>query len=93
MANIIWTARAVKGLSGFFDVVSPPVTISVDGLKPAEVVSVRSASQSSDTPVPFRSGGNVQLDFNNTKIIVITKGRFCLELEEDPTDPLDAHWE
>lgn len=83
----IWTAKKDAGLSGYFDVTDPPMTISVDHLKEHEVAHVRSSNQGDTGPEPFRSGGNVQADYNNTKILIFAKGRFCLELEKAPKDP------
>lgn len=87
----IWTQRITAGVSEFFTVTNPPMTIQVNGLLAHEKVHVRSSDQG-DTGAfhPFRSGGNVQLDYNNTEINIYTKGRYCLELEVEPKNPIDA---
>lgn len=92
--TVIWTQMTTKGVSDFFTVTDPPITISVDGLLEHERVMIRSAKQGPvDVPVPFRTGGSVKCDYNNTKIIITCKGRFCLELVNDPKNPIDAHRE
>lgn len=93
MAEVpIWTDQTVAAISPYFEVVTPPMTISVDGLEPHEAVHVRSAPQGGvGDPVPFRSRGNVQVEYNNTKINILTRGWYCLELEKDPKNPINAH--